>query len=120
MRVRRGDVVLTDFPFTDGSGSKIRPALVIQNDRNNQWLNDTILILITSRTSFALTEPTQLYVDVSTPDGAALGLLFNSAVKAEHILTIDHRFIQRVIGSFSSALMQEVNGRVIASLDLTH
>jgi mRNA interferase MazF len=35
MNVQRNDVVLVDFPFTDGSGSKVRPALVVQNDRDN-------------------------------------------------------------------------------------
>ena len=31
--MRRGDVVLVDFPFSTGGGAKVRPALVIQNDR---------------------------------------------------------------------------------------
>jgi len=32
VNVRRGDVVLVDFPFSAGGGAKVRPALVIQND----------------------------------------------------------------------------------------
>src|SRR5437868_4314684 len=32
---RRGDVVIVDFPFTDG-GSKVRPALVVQNDQGSK------------------------------------------------------------------------------------
>jgi mRNA-degrading endonuclease toxin of MazEF toxin-antitoxin module len=32
---KRGDVVIIDFPFTDLPQSKPRPALVIQNDRDN-------------------------------------------------------------------------------------
>src|SRR5260370_42102707 len=35
MNVQRGEVVLVDFPYAGGSGSKVRPALVIQNDRDN-------------------------------------------------------------------------------------
>ena len=34
MRVNRGNVVLVDYPFTTG-GAKVRPALVVQNDRDN-------------------------------------------------------------------------------------
>jgi mRNA-degrading endonuclease toxin of MazEF toxin-antitoxin module len=34
MRMNRGDVVLVDYPFTTG-GAKVRPALVVQNDRDN-------------------------------------------------------------------------------------
>jgi uncharacterized protein len=34
--MKRGDVVLLDYPYADGSGSKIRPVLIVQNDRDNQ------------------------------------------------------------------------------------
>jgi mRNA interferase MazF len=55
---RRGDIVLADLPFTDRTGSKVRPAVVVQSDRNNQRLDDVILVLITRTTIRALTEPT--------------------------------------------------------------
>ncbi len=32
--IRRSDVVVVDFPFPDTGQSKIRPALVVQNDRS--------------------------------------------------------------------------------------
>ncbi len=40
MNVKRGDLVLADLPYSDRSGSKKRPALVVQCDRNNQRLED--------------------------------------------------------------------------------
>ena len=47
--MRRGDIVLVDFPFaTTGGGTKVRPSLVIQSDRNNARLQDTIVAIITS------------------------------------------------------------------------
>ncbi len=36
MNVQRGDVVLVDYPYAAGGGAKVRPVLVIQNDRDNQ------------------------------------------------------------------------------------
>jgi hypothetical protein len=30
MQIARGDVVMVDFPFGEGRGSKVRPAVVIQ------------------------------------------------------------------------------------------
>ena len=36
MNVQRGDVVLVDYPYPGGGGAKVRPALVIQNDRDNR------------------------------------------------------------------------------------
>src|SRR5260221_14502064 len=32
MKVSRGDVVLVDYPFTDRTGSKVRPTLVVSTD----------------------------------------------------------------------------------------
>ena len=49
--MKRGDVVLIDYPFSAGGGSKVRPALVVQADRNNRRLQDTIVALITSNVS---------------------------------------------------------------------
>ena len=48
MNVRRGDVILADLPFSDRSGSKKRPALVVQCDRNNRRLDNVIVAMITS------------------------------------------------------------------------
>lgn len=44
MKVQRGDVVLVDYPFSDRTGSKVRPCLVVQADYNNTRLDDTIVI----------------------------------------------------------------------------
>lgn len=41
--MNRGDVVLVDFPYTSGPHSKVRPAGVVQNDRDNQRLSKTIV-----------------------------------------------------------------------------
>jgi mRNA-degrading endonuclease toxin of MazEF toxin-antitoxin module len=43
MSVKRGEIVLLRFPFSGGVGAKVRPALVIQADRTNQRLANTIV-----------------------------------------------------------------------------
>jgi mRNA interferase MazF len=118
MKFRRGDVVLVDYPFSDRTGSKVRPCLVVQNDRNNQRLDDTIVVVITSRTRHAASEPTQLLVEVATLDGKQTGLLFDSAVQCENILTVDGQFIMRKIGAFPQSLMQQVRDCLRVSLDV--
>lgn len=74
MKAKRGDVVLPDFPFSDASGSKVRPALVVRADAYNAKLNSTVIALITKDVSRAATEPAQLLIQVSTPEGQATGL----------------------------------------------
>ena len=57
--MNRGDVVILDHPYSDGSGSQVGPALVVQNDRDNQRLTNTIVALITRNIS-RVEEPTQM------------------------------------------------------------
>jgi mRNA-degrading endonuclease toxin of MazEF toxin-antitoxin module len=47
--MRRGEVVLIDWISSDRSGSKLRPAVVIQADFLNALLADTVLVQITGR-----------------------------------------------------------------------
>lgn len=46
--MRRGEIVMVAWPFTDLTGSKTRPAVVIQADLLNAILDDTLLVQITS------------------------------------------------------------------------
>ena len=48
MTVNRGDVVLVDYPFTTG-GAMMRPALVVQNDRDNARMTNTIVAQISGK-----------------------------------------------------------------------
>ena len=45
--MKRGDVVEIDWQFSDLTGSKIRPAVVVQADYLHALLDDTILVKIT-------------------------------------------------------------------------
>jgi mRNA interferase MazF len=116
--VRRGDVVLVDFPFGTGGGSKVRPALVVQNDRNNARLQDVIVVPITSNTSRAGLEPTQYLIDASHPDWQSSGLRLASVVKCEQIYTFNQKRILRQIGQLSGATMQQIATCLKVSLDL--
>jgi mRNA interferase MazF len=118
MIVSRGDVVLLDFPFSGGGGSKVRPALVIQNDRDNRRLTNVILAMVTSRTDRIGLTPTQLYIDLSTPDGKRSGLLTSSVVNCVNLFTVDQRRILRVLGSLPQPLMVQVNICLKAALEL--
>lgn len=48
MLLKRGDILLAYYPFASGSGGSRRPALVVQNDRDNQRMANTVVAQITS------------------------------------------------------------------------
>jgi mRNA-degrading endonuclease toxin of MazEF toxin-antitoxin module len=118
MTLNRGDIILADLPFSDRTGSKVRPGLVVQADVNNHRLDDVIIALITSTTQRAGIESTQFLIEITTPEGRQSGLLHTSAVKCEHLITLHQRLIKRVIGRLPSAAMQQIDGCLKAALQL--
>jgi len=117
MNVRRGDVVLVDFPYPAGVGSKVRPALVVQNDRDNARLLNTVVVQITSVTSRSA-ELTQVLVEIATPDGSQSGLAFDSVANCVNIVTLDRNRIRRRLGNLSLATMQQVDAALKAAFGI--
>jgi mRNA-degrading endonuclease toxin of MazEF toxin-antitoxin module len=115
-KYQRGDVVLLPIAFVTGTGRKVRPGVVLQNDDLNARLNSTVVAVITSTNTRALTEPSQLLIEISTPEGRRSGLLHDSTVKGEHLDTVDQRDIVRKIGELSPALMDRVRACIEAAL----
>lgn len=118
MSARRGDVVILDFPQAPGQPPKRRPAVVVQSDHNNGRLTNSIFAMITSNTRLASTEPAQVLIDVSTPDGQQTSLSVTSAVKCENLYTLPQAAILRTIGKLSPSLMHQVDAALKASLGL--
>ena len=117
MNVQRGDIVLLDYPYPSGGATKVRPALVVQNDRDNRRLVNTIIVQITSVTRRSL-EPTQTLVEVATPEGLATGLRQDSVVNCANILTLDKTKILRKLGRLSDPLLKAVNDCLRVALAL--
>jgi mRNA-degrading endonuclease toxin of MazEF toxin-antitoxin module len=118
MKVRRGDVVLLQAPFTSRTGGvKTRPMLVVQNDGNNTRMANTILVFITTNLS-RVAEPTQVLIDVATSEGKGSGLKQTSAISCENILTVVQNDILRVIGHLPTVLLGKVDDALKVSLAL--
>jgi mRNA-degrading endonuclease toxin of MazEF toxin-antitoxin module len=116
MSVQRGEVVLADLPYSDRSGSKVRPVLVVSTDRNNAVIDDVILAAISS-----VTWPgafTHVYVGPGAPEGAGSGLLWSSYVQCENLFTLDQQLIVRRLGRLSAILQQQVDDCLTGALEL--
>lgn len=110
--------MLVDFPFANGTGSKIRPAVVVQSDHNNGRIANTVVAMITRRTHKAASEPTQLLIDPKTADGQTTGLAMVSAITCENLFTVNQRRVTRTLGKVSPATMQAVDDCLKAALAL--
>lgn len=115
--IRRGDVVIADFPFV-GKGSKRRPAVVVQCDALNAKLTNTVLAMITGNTRFVGKEPTQFLIDPATPDGKSSGLSYPSAVKCHNLMTVEQASIVHTLGHLSDALKLQLIHGLKAALEV--
>ncbi|MGD9645879.1 MAG: type II toxin-antitoxin system PemK/MazF family toxin [Pirellulales bacterium] len=116
MKVHRGDIVLVDYPFSDRTGSKVRPTLVVSTDELHQE-DDAVVVAITSvvRTSI---KPSEMMIDPGKPDARGSGLLSNSVIECWNIATIDQGFIVRRIGRLSAGIMKKVAACLRAAFGL--
>jgi mRNA interferase MazF len=118
MKVKRGDVLLAYYPFASGAGSSRRPVLVVQSDKENRRLRNTIVVQITSNLKRSK-EATHLLIEVADPEGVQSGLLHDSLVSCINLATIHEDRINKVIGSLPSAAMRKINDCLKAALDLS-
>jgi mRNA interferase MazF len=106
-----GEIYLTDFDPAIGSEiQKRRPAVIIQNDINNEFSDTTIVAAITSLKTKA-TYPTT--VQLKTGEG---GLDRDSIILLGQIRTMDKSRLAKKLGLLSSEQMYRVGKALSLSL----
>ncbi len=104
--MRRGEVVEIDWHFTDMTGSKRRPAVIVQADFLNGIIDDTVLVKITSsRYGVPGTE-----VELDPIVESMSGLTKRCYASCKDIFTRDQTLINRRIGFLSDAAMRQIEG----------
>ena len=105
-KYRVGDIVRIEYPFTDHSGSKVRPAVVISSPRYNREKPDVILLPLTSKLRHG-----DSYGTVVLQDWKDAGLLQASVIKP-----IPHTTVQTNIESKMGELSQSDKGSLKSML----
>jgi mRNA interferase MazF len=100
----KGEVLLIDFPFSEGGGSKVRPALSVQGNSVRSTM--TIVAQVTSNVA-RLGPPTRLFIDLAVETGS--GLLADSVVMCDNLYTVHNSRILRCLGSLSTTAMAQID-----------
>jgi len=100
---RQGDVLLVPYPFTDQSGSKQRPSVVVSGDGYNQTHPDVILAPITSQIRHTPDE-------VGLVNWRVASLLKPSVVKPL-LSSFDVRLVRRKLGALSASDLARVRSQ---------
>ena len=107
---QRGDVLLVEMPFTDGPGSKKRPAIVLSTEAFNLAGTKLIVAAITSNLAAPFRPG-----DITLGDWQAAGLLKPSAVRG-YLGMADQRHVDQVLGKLTATDFSRVEQAVAGIL----
>ncbi len=109
-----GDIILTPFPFTDLSGNKVRPALILGTQNEG---DDITVCFISSNT------PTKIHkfdviVESKDKNFKKTGLKLKSLIKVTKIATLDKAVVLGQIGELDTQTMHKVQNVLKTYLEL--
>jgi mRNA interferase MazF len=113
--MNRGDILLARFPHPSGGRGKKRPVVVVQADAYNQALRTLVVAEVTKNVQMA-TDPACLFIDYSTSDGKATGVVQDSVVSCLLLARIKAELVDQVIGVLSNVLIKQLNDCLKAAL----
>lgn len=105
--MKKGDIVSVDFPFTDLSGKKKRPALVLTVDGT-----DATLAFITTQMHQA--QPP----DVVLTPSRLNGLKLPSLIRAGKFATLNQRLIHGKLGELTAAELVLLDAGLVQALGI--
>jgi mRNA interferase MazF len=108
---KRGDVVLVGFVFSDETGKKLRPALVISSSAYHRGRKEVVVAAITSNVR------RRLFGDHLIVDWKGAGLLFPS-VATGILRTVTREMLDRKLGVMAKGDMDAVDNGLRRSLAL--
>jgi mRNA-degrading endonuclease toxin of MazEF toxin-antitoxin module len=108
---KRGDVVLVGFVFSDESGKKLRPALVISSSAYNRGRKEVVVAAITSNVK------RRFFGDHLIGEWKRAGLLFPS-VATGILRTVTREMLDRKLGVMATVDMDAVDTGLRRSLAL--
>jgi mRNA-degrading endonuclease toxin of MazEF toxin-antitoxin module len=115
--MNRGDIMLVRFPHPSGQRGKKRPAVVVQSDTYAGAVGTLVVAEVTKNMTLAI-DSACLFVNLSTPEGKATGLLQDSVVSCLLLATVDANRVAQVLGSLSAGMKLKLNDCLKAALGL--
>ena len=105
--IKRGEIVLLSFPFTDLQSTKVRPALVVSSDSFNKIGRDAVFIFITSK---QYNDPFDIRLEQGSSEFKSTGLKVSSTLRISKIMCLEQGLIRRRLGCLDTNTLQKVNG----------
>ena len=101
---RQRDIALVPFPFSDLSGQKVRPVLILSNDAYNQQSADVVVCGLTTNLSPA---PYSIIIEVTDVEQPGT-LRHKSKVKADAIASLEQSILIKQIARLKLPVFRQV------------
>ena len=101
MKFTKGDIVIIPVPFTDNKGYKLRPAIVISNEKVHQT-GDIMIVQITSKL-----KQDNLSISLTNKD-VTENLPAKSYIRFHKIFVLEQRLIKGKVSSLNNSKYQEL------------
>lgn len=98
----QGEIVVVNFPFTDISGTKKRPALILSNNTVNQT-GDYLLVMITSQV-----KRDGLSIPITSADFKATPLPLTSFIRIHKVFLLNESLISHRFSTVTALLRTRV------------
>jgi mRNA interferase MazF len=113
--VAKGDVVLVNFPFTDLSQVKLRPAIVLWVDLVG---SDVVVCAVTSQKVDQLSDG-EFPLNIANPEFSVTGLRVPSKVRVTRLVTLERQMVIRKLGKLGEASLQKLNRHMVKAFKLS-
>ena len=111
----RGQIVVVSVSFSDQSGAKLRPGLVVSTERFHRNLLDVIIVPVSSQPRYYRRPGPG---DHPLRHWKSVGLRYPSTARVSNILAVDKSLIQRVLGVLPPDDLERVAGGLREALAL--
>jgi mRNA interferase MazF len=101
---RQRDIALVLFPFSDLSAQKVRPVLILSNDKYNQQSADVVVCGLTTNLKPA---PYSIIVDVTDVEQPGT-LRHTSKIKADTIASLEQSILIKRIARLKPSVFKQV------------
>lgn len=113
--LRRGDIVLVPFPFTDLSATKYRPAVIVTPHPEGP---DLLVAFVSSVIPDPPVPRQHILVREDHPEFRHTGLRTASVIRADKLLTISRHHARRRLGHLGPSLTEAMDAALRSALGL--
>ncbi|MEK7250285.1 MAG: type II toxin-antitoxin system PemK/MazF family toxin [Bacteroidota bacterium] len=113
--MKRGTIVLTEFPYTDLSASKRRPAVIVSRVHNS---SEDVVVAFISSVVPVHPKPTEYVLTRQVSGFEQTGLTRDSVLRMDKLVTLSPSIFTGELGDVTEEMQVEIDGRLIIALDL--